>query len=147
MRILTLNGPNLNRLGKRDASHYGVLTLEGIERALREAYPEDDFRFLQSNHEGELIDAIQAAEKDRDGVLINPGGYAHTSVAMRDALAECRLPKVEVHLSHLANREGFRQTLVTAQACDGYVSGFREKSYLAGVYLLKLLAEEGSVRT
>lgn len=72
-----------------------------------------------------------------DGIIINPGGYAHTSVAIKDALADCSLPKIEVHLSHLANREDFRQVLLTASSCDGYVSGFKENSYLSGVYLLE----------
>ncbi|HVO74472.1 MAG TPA: type II 3-dehydroquinate dehydratase, partial [Ignavibacteriaceae bacterium] len=98
----------------------------------------------QSNLEGEMIDKIQTAEKSYDGILINPGGYAHTSVAIRDALAESRIPKIEVHLSHLANREEFRQKLITASGCSGYISGFKEKSYLAGIYLLKKLIQEGN---
>ncbi len=136
MKILIINGPNLNLLGKRDKNQYGTLTLENIETKLNEEYPDDEFVFFQSNHEGEIIGKIQSAKNEFAGIIINPGGYAHTSVAIRDALAECKLPKIEVHLSHLANREGFRQTLITATACDGYISGFKENGYSAAVFLL-----------
>ncbi len=141
MRFLIINGPNLNLLGKRDANHYGSLTIEKIAEKIHTEFPEQEFEFFQSNSEGEIIDKIQQSETKFNGILINPGGYAHTSVAIRDALAECKLPKVEVHLSHLVNRESFRQTLITASACDGYISGFKENSYLAGVFLLKRLSE------
>lgn len=139
MNILIINGPNLNLLGKRDGKHYGTLTLESIESLLTSEFTDISFDLKQSNHEGEIIDWIQQAKNTFDGIIINPGGYAHTSVAIRDALAECSLPKVEVHLSHLANRENFRQTLITAQACNGYVSGFKELSYISGVFLIKQL--------
>lgn len=139
MKILVINGPNLNLLGKRDKSHYGVLTLESIEAVLKNEYPEVVFGFFQSNLEGELIDKIQAAGALFDGLIINPGGYGHTSVAIKDALEECKIPKIEVHLSHLANREEFRQTLITAKSCNGYISGFKENSYCAAVYLIQKL--------
>lgn len=136
MKVLVINGPNLNRLGKRDREQYGEITLEGIEKLLKEEFPGDTFNFFQSNIEGEIVDSIQAAGGKYDGIIINPGGYAHTSVAIRDALEEYSAPKVEVHISHLARREDFRQNLITAAACDGYLSGFKEYGYLAGVYLL-----------
>lgn len=139
MKILMLNGPNLNMLGKRDTNIYGNLTLEKIEKLLKKEFDNVSFIFFQSNIEGELISLIQNAEKKFKGIIINPGGYAHSSVAIRDALVECKIPKVEVHLSHLAKREGFRQNLITATGCDGYISGFKEYSYLAGVYLLMKL--------
>jgi 3-dehydroquinate dehydratase-2 len=142
MKIIVINGPNLNMLGKRDAGHYGLLSLDAIKKILQEEFSGISFDFFQSNLEGEIIDKIQAADKNFDGLLINPGGYAHTSVAIRDALTECMIPKIEVHLSHLAKREKFRQKLVTASGCSGYISGFKEKSYLAGVYLLKKLIDE-----
>lgn len=142
MKILVISGPNLNLLGKRDESHYGVLSLASIEELLKDRFPSFEFFFCQSNHEGGIIDAIQNAEAAYGGIVINPGGYSHTSVAIRDALAECRLPKVEVHLSHLAKREDFRQKHITAQACDGYLSGFKEKGYVAAVHLLQELAGE-----
>ncbi|HEX2962056.1 MAG: 3-dehydroquinate dehydratase [Ignavibacteria bacterium] len=137
MRILVLNGPNLNLLGMRDKDHYGTLTLEEIEKVVREKYPEEQFEFFQSNHEGGLIDRIQQASGDFDALIINPGGYAHTSVAIKDALTECKIPKIEVHLSNLSGRDDFRQVLITATSCNGYVSGFKEKGYLAAVYLIK----------
>jgi len=136
MKILIINGPNLNLLGKRDKNQYGNLTLKDIENKLIAEFPNVVFTFLQSNHEGEIIDYVQSAEKKFNGIIINPGGYAHTSVAIRDALIECKIPKIEIHLSHLANRENFRQTLITAAACDGYISGFKENGYSAAVFLL-----------
>ncbi len=139
MKILILNGPNLNMLGKRDRKVYGNLSLEKIEKLLKEEFDNVSFIFFQSNMEGELISQIQKAGKNFDGLIINPGGYAHSSVAIRDALAECKIPRIEVHLSHLAKREGFRQNLITATGCDGYISGFKEYSYLSGVYLLMKL--------
>jgi 3-dehydroquinate dehydratase-2 len=142
MKILVINGPNLNMLGKRDKNQYGDLTLEKIEQLLKDEFNETDFSFFQSNIEGEIVTEVQEATKGFDGLIINPGGYAHTSVAIRDSLADCKLPKVEVHLSHLVNREEFRQNLITASGCDGYISGFKEKGYFAAVYLLQKLINE-----
>ena len=124
-------------LGSRDTEKYGSLTLKDIEKKIISEYQSHSFEFFQSNLEGELVSKIQTAVDHFDGMIINPGGYAHTSVAIKDALADCSLPKIEVHLSHLANRENFRQVLLTASSCDGYVSGFKENSYLSGVYLLE----------
>ena len=137
MKILVLNGPNLNMLGSRDIKKYGSLTLKDIEDKIKSEFNSHSFEFFQSNLEGELVSKIQTAADNFNGIIINPGGYAHTSVAIKDALADCSLPKIEVHLSHLANREDFRQVLLTASSCDGYVSGFKENSYLSGVYLLE----------
>lgn len=139
MKILVINGPNLNKLGERDKNHYGNLSLKTIEDLLRKEFPQINFEFFQSNIEGEIINKIQRAANEARGIIINPGGYAHTSVAIRDALADINLPKIEVHLSHLVNREEFRQNLITASACNGYISGFKENSYTAGVYLLTRL--------
>jgi len=137
LRILILNGPNLNLLGTRDSQHYGDLSINKLEEILKKEFPKHQFTFYQSNIEGELIDRIQISGKEFDALIINPGGYAHSSVALRDALAEVSLPKIEVHLSHLAKREDFRQNLITATGCDGYISGFKEYSYLAAVYLIE----------
>ena len=145
MKILIINGPNLNLLGKRDKSFYGDLSLEKIETIIKELFKEFEFEFYQSNVEGEIINKIQSAEKTFNGIVINPGGYAHTSVAIRDALAEVKIPKVEVHLSHLVNRENFRQTLITASGCDGYISGFKVDSYLAGIFLIDRLNKMNEV--
>ena len=145
MKILIINGPNLNLLGKRDKSFYGELSLEKIEAVIRNQFDKFEFEFYQSNIEGEIIDKIQNAGKTFNGIVINPGGYAHTSVAIRDALAEVKIPKVEVHLSHLVNRENFRQTLITASGCDGYISGFKVDSYLAGIFLIERLNKQNEV--
>jgi 3-dehydroquinate dehydratase-2 len=145
MKILIINGPNLNLLGKRDKSFYGDFSLEKIELVIKNLFKEFEFEFYQSNVEGEIINKIQRAEETFNGIVINPGGYAHTSVAIRDALAEVKIPKVEVHLSHLVNRENFRQTLITASGCDGYISGFKVDSYLAGVFLIERLNKQNEV--
>lgn len=137
MRILVINGPNLNLLGARDKTHYGALTIEEINKKIMFEFLNDKFEFFQSNIEGEIVTKIQNAMKDFDGIIINPGGYGHTSVAIRDALYDIKLPKIEVHLSNLAAREDFRQTLLTASVCNGYISGLLEKGYLAAVYSLK----------
>jgi 3-dehydroquinate dehydratase II len=137
LRILILNGPNLNLLGKRDNKHYGNLSLDKLEQIIKKEFPKHQFTFFQSNIEGELIDQIQTSAEEFNALIINPGGYAHSSVAIRDALDEVSLLKVEVHLSHLAKRDDFRQNLLTATGCDGYISGFKEHSYLAAVYLIE----------
>jgi 3-dehydroquinate dehydratase-2 len=141
MKILILNGPNLNLLDKRPVENYGALTLSQIEETIQIEFPDYQFEFFQSNHEGELIDKIQTANKSFDGLIINPGGYSHTSVAIKDALEICSIPKIEVHISNLASREDFRHTMLTASSCDGYISGFGEKSYVGAIYILeKILA-------
>ena len=136
MKIIIINGPNLNLLGKRDKKLYGALTLKEINFFIEKEFPKDNFTFFQSNIEGEIVTQIQNAVKRHDGIIINPGGYAHTSLAIRDALADSSLPKIEVHLSNLSSRENFRQILLTASVCEGYISGFKENSYTAAVYLL-----------
>lgn len=140
MNILILNGPNLNKLGNREEEHYGNFSLWDIENQLKAEFPKISFTFFQSNLEGELVTKIQETNKIYDGLVINPGGYAHTSVAVHDALASCKIPKVEVHISNLAIREEFRQNTLTARQCNGYISGLKEISYLAGVYsLIKII--------
>lgn len=136
MKILVINGPNLNLLNKRDKTIYGNLSLEKINIIIKKEFPKDEFIFYQSNIEGEIVTQIQQAQNKYDGMIVNPGGFAHTSVAIRDALADSHLPRIEVHLSNLSSRENFRQVMLTASVCDGYVSGFKENSYTAAVYLL-----------
>jgi len=136
MNIAVINGPNLNLLGERDPEMYGSLSIKVIEENLRNEFPDLLFDFYQSNIEGELVTKIQNCQLSADGLIINPGGYSHTSVAIRDALLSLKIPKVEVHLSHLVNRENFRQTLLTASSCDGYLSGFKHLGYIAAAYLL-----------
>jgi 3-dehydroquinate dehydratase-2 len=137
MNILILNGPNLNLLDRRPNEHYGSISMQKIEEMVRKEFPDHKFEFFQSNHEGELIEKIQSADKTFNGLIINPGGYSHTSVAIKDALEICMLPKIEVHISNIARRENFRHSLITASSCNGYISGFRENSYYAAIYLLE----------
>jgi 3-dehydroquinate dehydratase-2 len=138
MKILIINGPNLNLLGLRDKSIYGELSLDEINSELIKEFPQIEFHFFQANDEGSIIDKIQNSQ-DFDGLIINPGGYSHTSVAIKDALDLIKIPKIEVHLSNLSKRESFRQNLITASSCDGYISGIRHYGYFAAVYsILKL---------
>lgn len=136
VKIVVINGPNLNLLAERDPVKYGALSLEEIGKKLESAYPECEFIFYQSNIEGEIIEKLHEIRNSVQGLIINCGGFSHTSVAIHDALQLVNIPKIEVHLSHLATREEFRQKMLTAAACDGYLSGFKEKGYLAAAYLI-----------
>jgi len=131
-RVLVLHGPNLNLLGRREPEHYGRATLQEINAALKKLGRELklEVEVFQSNHEGELVEKIQAAVGKADALLINPGGYTHTSVALRDALAFTGLPVVEVHLSNLAKREEFRKRSLVSDLAVGTISGFGPDSYL-----------------
>ena len=140
MKILILNGPNLNLLDKRPAEHYGSLSLKNLEKIIKKEFPNHQFEFFQSNLEGELVDKIQSAIGAFDGLIVNLGGYSHTSIAIKDALEICTIPKIEVHISNIAKRESFRHSLLTASSCDGYISGFRENSYVAAIFLLEKIS-------
>jgi 3-dehydroquinate dehydratase II len=132
LRFLVLNGPNLNRLGKREPSVYGTQTLADIEQALAHLAAQlgVEIECRQSNHEGSLLDWIGAAEDDGfSGVLINPGAYTHTSWALHDAIKGIRLPVVEVHLSNPQAREAFRHHSCVSPACLGTIAGFGASSY------------------
>lgn len=136
MKFIIINGPNLNMLEDREKDQYGNISLWDIENILKKEFPKVSVTFYQSNLEGDLVTKIHEANKVYDGLIINPGGYAHTSVAIHDALALCKIPKVEVHLSNISRREDFRQKTLTAKQCNGYISGLKEISYLSGVYSL-----------
>ncbi|MBI5867847.1 MAG: type II 3-dehydroquinate dehydratase [candidate division Zixibacteria bacterium] len=130
--ILVLNGPNLNRLGLREPEVYGHETLDQVnDRIAKRAQTLGlAVEFFQSNHEGELIDRLHAAADSSAGVIINPGGFAHTSVALRDAIASIPIPAIEVHISNIFAREPFRQTSVISGACRGIISGLGVNGYL-----------------
>ncbi|MBI3328800.1 MAG: type II 3-dehydroquinate dehydratase [Nitrospinae bacterium] len=134
-RILVLHGPNLNLLGQREVNIYGEATLEAINSRLRNLAAEHhlELEIIQSNHEGALVDAIQAARGRIDALLINPGAYTHTSVALRDAIAAVNIPAIEVHLSNLSRREAFRQHSYIAEVAIGQIMGFGADSYVLGL--------------
>lgn len=139
-KIAILNGPNLDRLGKREPEIYGSATLADLERALRAEFePGAKLEFFQSNHEGALIDRIAAwADARFDGLVINGGAFTHTSVALRDALAGAHLPTVEVHISNIYKREEFRHQSLTGPVCLAVITGLGFEGYHAAVrYLLK----------
>lgn len=135
MTILVLNGPNLNRLGKRQPEIYGSETLEDIEKRMREAAGQEEIIFFQSNHEGELIDHVHRAADEGWPVIINPGGFTHTSVALRDALAEVAdgAGFVEVHLSNVHAREAFRQHSYLSPIARGVIAGLGSYGYIAAL--------------
>jgi len=136
--ILVLHGPNLNLLGEREPEVYGRLTLEELDRRLLEAGKELglEVRSYQSNNEGALIDALHEARLWASGVVFNPGGYTHTSVALRDAVTAIGIPVVEVHLSNVYGREEFRHQSLISPVCVGKISGFGWRSYLLGLQAL-----------
>ena len=141
--VLILNGPNLNLLGLREPEIYGRRTLDDI-RALCESHAQGhglavDFR--QSNHEGELIDWIQQAQAAHAGIILNPGGYTHTSIAIMDALRATDLPVIEVHLSNIHRREPFRRRSYVAQAARGSICGFGAHGYLLALDAMRALLD------
>jgi len=135
MKILVLHGPNINLLGKREPDVYGTLTMAEINQSIARLAVDIGctVAFYQSNSEGDLIDTIQSASGEYDGILINPAAYTHTSIAIRDALASIGLPFVEVHLSNVYRREGFRHVSLTAPLAIGQICGFGCESYLLGL--------------
>ncbi len=134
MKILILNGPNLNRLGTRKPEIYGTQTMAQILLAIQRQWPEVFFTYVQSNHEGDLIDAIQ--DFDGDGIILNAGGYTHTSVALRDAVEDCEVPVVEVHISNIRQREPFRQQSLLTDVCAHSIIGHGTKGYEEAVQYL-----------
>lgn len=134
MKILVLNGPNLNMLGARSEEHYGTDTIDDINKRIKSEFKEHSFTFKQSNEEGELIDIIHGlVDSDVDALVANYGAFTHTSIALRDALELLSIPKVEVHLSNIHAREEFRRHSLTGEVSDGIITGFGSLSYILGV--------------
>ena len=137
MKILIINGPNLNLLGTREPQHYGTGTMDSVLDALKNQYPDVQFDYYQSNVEGFLIDRLhQTLEEPCDGVVLNAGAYTHTSVALRDAIAAIKVPVVEVHISNVHSREEFRHRSLISAVCKGVICGFGLDSYRLGVEAL-----------
>jgi len=147
MKILIIHGPNLNMLGKREPDIYGADTLEEINSSLT-AHAKElgvDVSFFQSNSEGEIVSTIQDAMSKHDGIVINPGAYTHTSVAIRDAILSSGLPVVEVHISNVYKREDFRQRSFISGVALGVISGFGVNSYFLGLSgLVEYLSDHGT---
>ena len=140
-----IHGPNLNLLGIRETHIYGSYSLAAIDEMIQQKANELglEVTIVQSNHEGELVEAIQQAHAWAQAIIINPAGYTHTSVALRDAIAAVRLPTIEVHLSNIFSREQFRHDSVTAGVCYGQISGFGAMSYILALYAAQHIIQEG----
>ena len=131
-KIIILNGPNLNLLGEREKSQYGNFTLQDIEKNCKEFSERNSLKLtlFQSNIEGELVDKIQKSRNEQDGLIINAGGYTHTSVAIHDALKILKMPIIELHISNIYNREDFRHKSLISKVAKGVICGFGEKGYI-----------------
>jgi 3-dehydroquinate dehydratase-2 len=136
MRIQIINGPNLNLLGRRETSIYGEKTFEQFMLEMHEEFQGHEIGYFQSNIEGEIIDEIQKSGFAAEAIIINPGGYSHTSVAIADAVKAVPARVIEVHISHLFTREEFRKNLVTATAADGFICGFGLEVYRLAIIAL-----------
>jgi 3-dehydroquinate dehydratase-2 len=136
MQIEIINGPNLNLLGRREPDKYGHTSFEDYLKVLKSRYPDISFGFYQSNIEGEIIDKIQKSGYSCDGIILNAGGYTHTSVAIADAIAAVESDVIEVHITNISAREAFRQTSLIGKNCTGSISGFGLDSYRLAVEAL-----------
>ncbi len=144
MKIVVIQGPNLNMLGLREQNIYGPMKLEDIHAQMKAFAQQNnnEIEFFQSNLEGEIVDRIQECMGDADGIIINPAAYTHTSIAIRDAIAAVQIPTIEVHLSNIYQREEFRHTSLTAPVCAGQISGMGPFGYhLAMVGMTQILNE------
>ncbi len=136
MKIKIINGPNLNLLGKREPEKYGHSSFEEYIRLLVDRFPGISFEYFQSNIEGEIISTIHQSDLSSDGIILNAGGYTHTSVAIHDAIASVKTPVIEVHITNIFAREEFRHKSIISAVCKGTISGFGLDSYRLGVEAL-----------
>ena len=138
-KIIILNGPNLNLLGEREKSQYGSFTLKDIEKICDEFAKNNEIKLsiFQSNIEGELIEKIQKSRNDQDGLIINAGGYTHTSVAIHDALKILKIPIIELHISNIYNREDFRHKSLISKVANGIICGFGAEGYIMALKSMK----------
>lgn len=146
MKIQIINGPNLNLLGKREPERYGKMTFEDYLEELKTIFPEFSFDYYQSNIEGEIINRIHETGFSFDGIIINPGGYTHTSVSIADAIASVRTPVVEVHITNIAAREEFRHTSLVGRYCAGSIIGFGLDGYRLAVEALVEIKRKSLVK-
>ncbi|MYL71889.1 type II 3-dehydroquinate dehydratase [Halobacillus litoralis] len=145
-RLFLINGPNLNRLGKREPETYGKKSLEDVEVLVEQTASELGYAVtsFQSNHEGDLVDWIQRAEEEAEGIIINPAAYTHTSIALRDAISAISKPVVEIHISNVHERESFRHISMLAPVCSGQIVGFGIDGYrLATLGMIQKVESEG----
>ena len=142
-KIIILNGPNLNLLGEREKSQYGSFTLKEIENSCVEYAKKNDLElsFFQSNIEGEIVEKIQDSRLNKDGLIINAGGYTHTSVAIHDALKILKIPIIELHISNIYNREEFRQKSLISEVAKGIICGFGAEGYLMSLKSMKKILQ------
>ena len=142
-KIIILNGPNLNLLGEREKSQYGSFTLKDIEKTCEEYAKKNNLEvsLFQSNIEGEIIEKIQNARNDQDGVIINAGGYTHTSVAIHDALKILKIPIIELHISNIYNREEFRHKSLISKVANGIICGFGAEGYIMSLKAMNKILE------
>jgi 3-dehydroquinate dehydratase-2 len=144
MRIMVIQGPNINMLGKRERKIYGVMTMENIHEQMKAVADQAGvgIEFFQSNFEGEIVDKIQECLGEFDGIIINPAAYTHTSIAIRDAIASVGLPVLEVHISNIYQREEFRHKSLIAPVCSGHIAGFGPIGYhLAMIGMLQIFEQ------
>ena len=144
MKVVVIQGPNLNMLGHREQNIYGPMKLEDIHKQMQNFAEQNkiEIEFFQSNLEGEIVDRIQECMGEANGIIINPAAYTHTSIAIRDAIAAVSIPTVEVHLSNIYAREDFRKTSLTAPVCAGQIAGFGPFSYhLAMIAITQIMNE------
>jgi len=139
MKILILNGPNLNLLGKREPEIYGNTSFEAYLKQLRVRFPQHELFYFQTNHEGVMIDKLQEADGQYDAVVMNPGGYAHTSIALADCIRDIGIPVVEVHISDISKREPYRRHSFTSEACVKCITGLGMEGYAKAILALEEL--------